>query len=186
MKRISTVLLLTLFTISSFTSCIKDEIDVYDWQKQYEIEEPIIADYVETHMPGAIFHPSSGIWYEVLVEGNEHSYTYAINPATNSLVIPTITAQYEGQLLNGTVFDSNDKPEGSSFLLNQVIPAWQVTFLPQEVNGQRLNGITPNGLQVGSQIKIVTPSYLAYENRDKGDIPANSPLVFTIKVLDIK
>lgn len=186
MKRISTILLLSLFSITAFTSCIKDDIEVFDWEEQYEKEEPIIADYVAANMPGAVFHPSSGIWYEILVEGTEESYTYHISAATNSLVIPNITVQYEGQLLDGTVFDSNDKPEGFTFWLNQVIPAWQVAFLPQEINGQRLNGLTPNGLQKGSQIKIVTPSYLGYENRQNGNIPANSPLVFTITVLDIK
>src|SRR5690554_3572372 len=98
MKRISTILLLSLFSITTFTSCIKDDIEVFDWEEQYEKEEPIIADYVAANRSGAVFHPSSGIWYEILVEGTIESYTYHICAACNSLGMPSITVQYEGQL----------------------------------------------------------------------------------------
>jgi len=82
----------------------------------------------------------------------------------------TVTAHYTGMLLDGTVFDSSwDRGAPTSFSLQQVIPGWT----------QGLAGQT-----VGSQVLLVIPSELGYGAQGSGSIPADSPLVFVVDILD--
>ena len=82
----------------------------------------------------------------------------------------TVTAHYTGMLLDGTVFDSSwDRGAPTSFSLQQVIPGWT----------QGLAGQT-----VGSQVLLVIPSELGYGSQGSGTIPADSPLVFVVDILD--
>ena len=79
----------------------------------------------------------------------------------------------ESKLIDGTVFDSNDG-EGKQpieFPLENVIPGW--------TEGLQL-------MSVGSEYTFFIPSELAYGPQDAGFIPANSVLVFDVKLLDVK
>ncbi|KAI9668384.1 MAG: peptidylprolyl isomerase fpr4 [Alyxoria varia] len=86
-----------------------------------------------------------------------------------------VSMRYIGKLeSNKRVFDSNKKGTPFSFTLGsgQVIRGWDV-------------GVT--GMQVGGERRITVPPGLAYGKESKGGntIPANSTLVFDLKVLKI-
>ncbi|WP_162304903.1 FKBP-type peptidyl-prolyl cis-trans isomerase [Sphingobacterium olei] len=206
-------LLLVAFAITTtiFTACMKDnDFDMDKLQEEQRIKDsiekarvdgiiaaqaPILAEYVSTNLPEATLIDSLGIWYDVSEWGEENSYTYSFGN-NGYLIAPTITVKYTGRLLNGTVFDKTEEGKTASFSLAEVIPAWQLAFIPMaiKINGTeyKVGGITPNGLQKGAKIRFVTSSPLAYDATEKKDeqgqvtIPANSPLDFTIEVVDIK
>ena len=88
---------------------------------------------------------------------------------------PTINDQvkvhYKGTLLNGTQFDSSyDRGEPITFPLKGVVKGWQ-------------EGIPL--LKKGGKGKLIIPSSLAYGERARTSIPANSVLVFDVELLDV-
>ena len=86
----------------------------------------------------------------------------------------TITVNYKGTLLDGTVFDSSyDRGEPFSFDLGagQVIEGWDKGF---------------DGMKVGGKRKLTIPADMAYGNQAIGKIPANSPLIFEVELLKVE
>ncbi len=82
-----------------------------------------------------------------------------------------IRLNYEGRLVDGTVFDSSfarGKPE--TFPLAELIPAWQIAV--------PLMG-------VGDTIEIAVPSDLGYGPEGAGPIPGGATLFFKIELLGI-
>lgn len=85
----------------------------------------------------------------------------------------TVTVEYEGRLIDGTVFDSTamhgNKP--ATFPLNGVIPGWT------------------EGLQLmneGSNFTFYIPADLAYGDQSPSPlIPANSTLIFDVKLIKV-
>ena len=105
----------------------------------------------------------SGIQYKIIVKGNGEK------PSPTD----TITVNYEGRLIDGTIFDSSYKRgQPATFPLNQVIKGWQeaLTQMP-----------------TGSTWEIFIPSDLAYGDRGTpdGSIPAKSTLVFKVELIKI-
>lgn len=184
---------LTLLSVLFF-SCKKDEI--FDPIAQFDLEKPVIKTYANTHYPNMVYSSdTTGIWYEIVNPGQTGSYTYKIVDTVDiygqtgkALRMPTITVKYTGKLVSdNSVFETNvDKNDPLVSKLNGLISSWQYAFLPRSIDTYKLGGFTPKGLQKGSKIRIVTPSYYAYGNQAMGKIPANSPLFFEIEVLDIK
>lgn len=83
-----------------------------------------------------------------------------------------VKVDYIGRLLDGTIFDSSfERGEPLEFRLNQVIPGWQ--------EGLKLIG-------PGGEMVLMIPPELAYGDRHKGKIPANSTLYFNVKLHEIK
>ena len=81
-----------------------------------------------------------------------------------------VTVHYRGTFLNGEQFDSSyDRGEPTSFGLNQVIKGW--------TEGVAL-------MTRGEKRKFIIPSDLAYGPRGRSGIPADSPLVFEIELVD--
>jgi FK506-binding nuclear protein len=81
--------------------------------------------------------------------------------------------RYIGKLeKNNQVFDSNKKGKPFTFKLGsgEVIKGWDI-------------GIA--GMTVGGERRITIPAHLAYGSKKNGEIPANSTLVFDVKLLDI-
>jgi FK506-binding nuclear protein len=81
--------------------------------------------------------------------------------------------RYIGKLeKNNQVFDSNKKGKPFTFKLGsgEVIKGWDI-------------GIA--GMTVGGERRITIPAHLAYGNRKTGEIPANSTLVFDVKLLEV-
>lgn len=104
----------------------------------------------------------SGVQYKVLTKGSGE--------------VPTATSKvkvnYEGRLIDGTVFDSSYKRnQPATFGCNQVIKGWTeaLTHMP-----------------VGSKWEIYIPQELAYGEREAGKIKPFSTLIFTVELLEIE
>ena len=104
---------------------------------------------------------ASGLQYKVKTEG-----TGASPKATD-----IVTVEYEGRLTDGTVFDStknhNNQPMDAPVVDGAFIQGW--------VEGLQL-------MKEGGEYTLYIPAKLAYGERGQGGIPANSVLVFDIKV----
>ncbi|GMO56095.1 MAG: FKBP-type peptidyl-prolyl cis-trans isomerase [Termitinemataceae bacterium] len=106
---------------------------------------------------------SSGLQYQVVSEGKGEK------PSADS----TVKVDYEGTLIDGTVFDSSYKRgQAAEFSINQVIPGW--------TEGIQL-------MKTGAHYKFFIPSALAYGEREVGEglIPANSVLIFDVELLEV-
>lgn len=104
---------------------------------------------------------ASGLQYIIEKEGKGDK------PTMNS----RIKVNYNGTLIDGTVFDSNTGKDPIEFNLNQVIPGWQ--------EGLKL-------MSVGSKFKFFIPQELAYGAFPRGGvIKPFSPLVFEVELLEI-
>ena len=103
----------------------------------------------------------SGLQYKVITAG-----TGAV-PTKEQ----TVKVDYEGRLIDGTVFDSSiERGEPAVFALQQVIPGWTEAL---------------SMMPVGSEWEIYVPQELAYGNREAGQIKPFSTLIFKVKLLDI-
>jgi FKBP-type peptidyl-prolyl cis-trans isomerase len=121
--------------------------------------------YLKTiaRQPGVVTLPS-GVMYRVVSRSPQ--------PGAQPTVADTVTIDYEGKLLSGSVFDSSyARHEPASFPLGRLIPAWQQA-IPQ--------------MHVGDEIILYTPASQAYGDRDLSpDIPPNSTLVFRVHLIGI-
>lgn len=170
----------------TLSSCFNNDLD-YDMQAQYEIEKPLIQQYVQENLPGATLDTGTGIWYQILDIGDEEGkYVYKTLGAGGGIESPIIQVKYTLRLLNGTVVDKVDTEQGFTSSLAGLIQAWHIAFIPKKIGELNTGGFTENGLQKNSRIRFVTPSMWGYQNRSFGNVPANSPLDFTIEVLDVK
>ena len=105
----------------------------------------------------------SGVQYKVLKEGN------GATAADTSMVV----VNYEGRLLDGTVFDSNKNHGGdpATFRVGQVIKGWQDAL---------------KAMPAGSEWEIYIPQELAYGANQQGNIPPFSTLIFKVELLEVK
>lgn len=107
---------------------------------------------------------ASGLQYKVVKAGNGQKPTAA----------DTVTVNYEGKLIDGTVFDSSyARQQPMTFKLAGVIKGW--------TEGLQL-------MDVGSEYVLYIPSELAYgaSPRPGGPIPPNAVLIFKVELLEIK
>lgn len=111
--------------------------------------------------PGVIV-TASGLQYEVLKSGTGPKPTTA----------NTVKVHYHGMLTDGTVFDSSvERGEPIDIAVTGVIQGW--------IEALQL-------MSVGDKWKLTIPASLAYGSRPKGDIPANSVLIFEVELLEVK
>ena len=105
---------------------------------------------------------AGGVQYKVIKEGN------GAIPADTSRV----KVNYEGRLLDGTVFDSSYKRgEPAEFRCNQVIKGWTEALVH---------------MPAGSVWEVYVPQELAYGPRQQGnDIKPFSMLIFKIELLEV-
>ena len=103
----------------------------------------------------------SGVQYKVIKEGN------GAMPKDTSLV----TVNYEGRLIDGTVFDSSYKRgQAVDLRANQVIKDWTEALVH---------------MPAGSVWEVYIPQELAYGEREQGQIKPYSPLVFKIELIKV-
>lgn len=155
-------ILVMLCIIAGFAACKKDAVvESYDPTPQFQSDTTAIRAFIKANNITAL-KDSYGIFYQIIQPGSG-SITYSA--ATK------ITADYEGKLLNGTIFDST-KGTPISFTLGGVITGWQI-------------GIQK--IQKGGKIRLIIPSYFAYGTSSPSAlVPANSILDFTITLTDVQ
>ncbi len=124
--------------------------------RQKELLDQVAASYDET---------VSGLRYKILQKGEGKKATKGA----------MISVHYEGQLLDGTVFDSSykrKKPIDFTIGTGQVIAGWD--------EGIQL-------LQAGDKARLVVPSDLAYGERGAGNvIPPDATLIFDVELINVK
>ncbi|HAT8264969.1 TPA: FKBP-type peptidyl-prolyl cis-trans isomerase [Legionella pneumophila] len=112
--------------------------------------------------PGVVVLPS-GLQYKVINPGN------GVKPGKSD----TVTVEYTGRLIDGTVFDSTEKTgKPATFQVSQVIPGWTEAL---------------QLMPAGSTWEIYVPSGLAYGPRSVGGpIGPNETLIFKIHLISVK
>ena len=104
----------------------------------------------------------SGLQYKVIKAGTGKS------PKATDVV----EVNYEGKLLDGTVFDSSyERGEPIEFPVNQVIAGW--------TEGLQL-------MKEGGKYEFYIPSDIAYGEAGNAGIEPNSTLIFTVELLKVK
>lgn len=97
----------------------------------------------------------------------------------------SVLTAYQGYLLDDTVFETNNNPQ-TFFNLGSVIRGWSEVF-PKFKTGSYTSN--PNGtlsyFDFGAGVLFI-PSGLAYYNNATGNIPAYSPLIFNIKLMEVQ
>lgn len=145
----------TLFIILGmlvFTGCGKD-----DPEKIAANDREKLLKYIAENDLDAIEH-SSGLFYVVENPGS------GATPNLYSIV----RMNYEGQLLNGTIFDKNFNAD---FQLSGTIRGWQIG-VPQ--------------FKSGGKGMLLIPSALGYGDYAYGSIPRSSCLIFDIEIVDVQ
>jgi FKBP-type peptidyl-prolyl cis-trans isomerase FkpA len=155
-------LILLVCIAGCFAACKKNEaFEPYDPAPQFSIDTAAIRTFIKTNNIQNVIKDPSGLFYQV-IEPGAGSITYTANTQ--------ITADYEGRLLNGTVFDGS-RGTPISFSLGRVITGWQI-------------GIQK--IQKRGKIRLIIPSLYGYGNVAQGaTIPANSILDFTITLTEV-
>jgi len=132
-------------------------------EKRSEASRQEGIDFLEKNKekPG-IITTASGLQYEVITQGG--------GPKPEAT--DTVKVNYEGKLINGTVFDSSySRGQPIEFPLNGVIRGW--------TEGLQL-------MNTGSKYRLFIPSDLGYGREGMGSqIPPNSTLIFEVELLDI-
>ena len=105
----------------------------------------------------------TGLQYKILESGNGST------PAIDA----TVEVNYEGSLIDGTVFDSSYKRgESISFPVNGVIPGWTEALML---------------MKEGDTWELTIPSELAYGDRGAGaQIPPQATLIFKVELIKVK
>ncbi len=126
-------------------------------------EKELMNKYLADHKITAKANPS-GLIYVEKVKGS----------GAKASAGKKVKVHYTGTLLNGTKFDSSrDRNQPFEFELGkgQVIQGWD-------------EGIAM--MNVGGKATLVIPSSIAYGERDMGQIPPYSTLVFDVELLEVK
>ena len=112
--------------------------------------------------PGVVTLPD-GLQYKVVRSG----------PASGAMPAPSdqVTVNYEGKLVDGTVFDSSyARNEPETFPLRGLVSAWQEALVK---------------MRPGDEWTLYVPPALGYGSEDKGPIPGNSVMIFRIELIEV-
>lgn len=132
----------------------KDSIEA----RQMAKEEAFLAQKAKE--PG-VQSLGGGLLYKVLRAGN------GAQPTSTSMV----TVDYEGKLIDGTIFDSSyQRGESANFPVSGVVPGWQITL---------------KAMHEGDEWEVYIPQYLGYGANASGNIPPYSTLIFKIALKSV-
>ena len=135
--------------------------------QQFEYRKMVVkkenADFLAAYAKNdSVQRTESGLLYKVITKGEG-----ALPVDTNKVEV-----NYEGRLIDGTVFDSSYKRnKPATFGVTQVIKGWTEAL---------------KMMPVGSVYELCIPYELAYGERGNRNIPPFSTLVFKVELLSIK
>src|ERR1700761_3658683 len=109
--RMKKVIILLIVLATGFSSCSKK--DNFDAAAQAATDDAAIQAYLKANPNITATKDPSGIYYQIITQGT----------GANANLYSSITANYTGTLLNGTVFD---KETNFPFSLSGVITGWQI------------------------------------------------------------
>ena len=85
--------------------------------------------------------------------------------------VKSLTVDYEGKLIDGTIFDSSyQRGESANFPVSGVVPGWQITL---------------KAMHEGDEWEVYIPQYLGYGANASGNIPPYSTLIFKIALKSV-
>ena len=152
-------------SMDSVQNVVKKQMDYYHnakMEKKYGPNRIAGEEFLKKNAKAdSVQTTASGLQYKIITKG-----TGEIPQATDKVKV-----NYEGRLVDGTVFDSSYKRgQPIDFYANQVIKGWTeaLTMMP-----------------VGSKWMLYIPQQLAYGSREQGKIPPFSTLIFTVELLEI-
>ena len=157
--------LIGLFIVAAFCGCLKNETNSFSCNYDEcgtvapSTEIDSLKKYLATHAIVATQH-CSGAFFSVDDEGSGAAPSACSN----------IAFTYEGRLLNGNVFDSS--------LTNPVVGP--VSSL---ITGVKLGALK---IRTGGRIHMYIPPSLGYGSTANPKVPANSYLVFDMKILAVQ
>ncbi|KIO77463.1 hypothetical protein TH53_09315 [Pedobacter lusitanus] len=165
MMKTKHLVLLLVCMATIFTACMKNNNDYpgdqgnFDAAAQFTKDTVAIRAYVKAKNIPALKDEKTGLFYQIITPG-----TGSVNYSGST----SLTVNYTGSLLDGTVFDSSKGTAVTFKSLGSLIRGWQV-------------GIPL--IQPGGRIRLIMPSGLGYGNATGYPFPPNSNLDFTIDVL---
>ncbi len=150
-----------------FAAALTNDTAVFNVQSAVDYKKHMLAGQGEKWLAENAKKPgvkttNSGLQYKVLVAGN--------GPVPK--VSDEVEVVYEGRLIDGTVFDATSRhgSESDKFKAGNLIKGWTeaLTLMP-----------------VGSKWELYIPQELAYGEREAGQIPPYSTLIFTLELKSI-
>ncbi|HEY9117633.1 MAG TPA: FKBP-type peptidyl-prolyl cis-trans isomerase [Roseivirga sp.] len=158
MKRVKLLLLLAFVAL---LGCDSEE--VFDEIQQLTIDRKLIDDYLAENNISATEIGNTGIRYVINTPGS----------GPNAQFAESVFAHYTGYFLDGTEFDDSTESDPIDFVIGagQVVQGWEIGF--REFNK-------------GTSATLFLPSKYGYGSNRRGNIPANSVLIFDVRVLDIR
>lgn len=147
-------------------ACLEYTVKVLERSKLKQYEEAVINKYlVANSLTGFTEYDTTGIYYKISEAGT----------GTTSIGLDsTITFNYTGRLLNGTVFETN---EGTTTVLGSYIPSWQ-TMIPLIKEGGSIRFIAPSSYSYGIAGSAATTV-------GQISIPPFAPLDFDVEVTTV-
>ena len=153
-------------TMDSTQKLVRKQMDYYHnvkMEKKYGANRLAGEEFLKLNAKkDSVQTTPSGLQYKVITMG------------TGEKPQPTqkVKVNYEGRLIDGTVFDSSFKHgKPVTFPWNEVIKGWTEALCM---------------MPVGSKWELYVPQQLAYGDREQGKIPPFSTLVFTVELLSIE
>ena len=155
----------TTFSMDSAQSLVQKQMAYYHkvkMEKKYGANRLAGEEFLRLNAKkDSVKTTPSGLQYKVITMGTGEK------PQSTDRV----KVDYEGRLIDGTVFDSSYKRgKAATFPVNQVIPGWtEVLCL----------------MPVGSKWEVYIPQELGYKDHEQQKIPPFSCLVFTVELHEI-
>ena len=152
----------TVMTYAQAEPISKAKIEANRQAKIQKLTEAGRAFMAENAKKEGVITTPSGLQYKVLTQGDGE-----VPQKTDKVKV-----HYEGRLIDGTVFDASSKHgnEPATFRPDQVIKGWTeaLTMMP-----------------VGSKWQLYIPQELGYGERQAGQIPPYSTLIFDVELVGI-